>query len=84
MDITKLVALRVPSGEPLSSLYSVGLAKGTRLPLILAPTTVGTDSEVTPISVVTTSGGQKKNAVPSPLLLPDLAPLDAELMLGLL
>lgn len=52
------------------------------MPLILVPTTAGTGSEVTPVSVVTTGEGQK-NVVYSPLLLPDLAILDAELTLGL-
>jgi len=50
--------------------------------LILVPTTAGTGSEVTPISIVTTGEGEKKGVV-SPLLLPDIALLDAELTLGL-
>ena len=51
-------------------------------PLIQVPTTAGTGSEVTPISIVTT-GATTKMGVVSPLLLPDLALLDAELTLGL-
>jgi alcohol dehydrogenase class IV len=46
------------------------------------PTTAGTGSEVTPIAIVTTGEGEKKGVV-SPLLLPDLALLDADLTLGL-
>lgn len=46
------------------------------------PTTAGTGSEVTPIAVVTT-GEASKMGVVSPILLPDLALLDAELTLGL-
>ncbi len=45
---------------------------------MLVPTTAGTGSEVTPISIVTTGEGEKKGVV-SPVLLPDWAVLDAEL-----
>lgn len=82
MDAAKLAALLARSGEPLSDAYGVNQARGPRLPLILVPTTAGTGSEVTPISIVTTGVGEKKGVVSS-LLLPDLALLDAELTLGL-
>ena len=48
------------------------MAKGPRLPLILVPTTAGTGSEVTTISIVTVSESEKKGVV-SPQLLPDVA-----------
>jgi alcohol dehydrogenase class IV len=82
MDVAKLAALLARSGERLASVYGVGLAKGPRLPLILAPTTAGTGSEVTPIAIVTTGEAEKKGVV-SQLLLPDLAILDPDLTLGL-
>jgi alcohol dehydrogenase class IV len=46
------------------------------------PTTSGTGSEVTPISIVTT-GASEKMGVVSPVLLPDVALLDPELTFGL-
>jgi hypothetical protein len=49
---------------------------------VFAPTTAGTGSEVTPISIVTTPTTEKKGIV-SPKLLPDWAVLDPELTLGL-
>jgi alcohol dehydrogenase class IV len=49
---------------------------------LLAPTTAGTGSEVTPIAIVTTPTTEKKGVV-SPRLLPDWAILDPELTLGL-
>jgi alcohol dehydrogenase class IV len=82
MDVAKLVALLALGHEKLSDIYGVGMARGPRLPLVLAPTTAGTGSEVTPISIVTTGEGEKKGVV-SPVLLPDWAVLDAELTLGL-
>lgn len=82
MDVAKLAALLAGSCEALDAVYGVNLAKGPRLPLVLVPTTAGTGSEVTPISIVTTGEGEKKGVV-SPVLLPDLALLDAELTLGL-
>ncbi|MDD2058536.1 iron-containing alcohol dehydrogenase [Pseudomonas sp. GD03860] len=82
LDAAKLAALLACSGESLVEVYGINQAKGPRLPLILVPTTAGTGSEVTAVSVVTTGAGEK-NVVISPLLLPDLAVLDATLTLGL-
>jgi alcohol dehydrogenase class IV len=82
LDVAKLVALLACGREALSDIYGVGLATGPRLPLLLSPTTAGTGSEVTPISIVTTGAHEKKGVV-SPVLLPDVALLDPDLTLGL-
>jgi alcohol dehydrogenase class IV len=82
LDTAKLIAVLVGSNQPIDEMYGVGLVKGGRLPLVLAPTTAGTGSEVTPISIVTTGTNEKKGVV-SPQLLPDWAILDAELTVGL-
>ncbi|SDJ34773.1 iron-containing alcohol dehydrogenase [Pseudomonas indica] len=84
MDVAKLVALLAhpQCGQGLKDIYGVGNARGQRLPLIQVPTTAGTGSEVTPIAIVTT-GETTKMGVVSPMLLPDLALLDADLTLGL-
>ncbi|MEL6503266.1 MAG: iron-containing alcohol dehydrogenase [Pseudomonadota bacterium] len=82
MDTAKLIAVLVSSDQPIEEMYGVGLVKGDRLPMVLAPTTAGTGSEVTPISIVTTGTNEKKGVV-SHQLLPDWAVLDAELTVGL-
>ena len=83
MDTAKLVAyLAHPvQRQGLSDIYGVNQATGPRLPLIQVPTTAGTGSEVTPISIVTTATG--KSGVVANQLLPDLAILDAQLTIGL-
>lgn len=82
LDAAKLVALFTKSPQEISGAYGIGMAKGDRLPLILAPTTAGTGSEVTPISIITTGAAEKKGVV-APQLFPDWAVLDAELTVGL-
>jgi len=82
LDVAKLVALLALGREDLKDVYGVGNAKGPRLPLILVPTTSGTGSEVTPISIVTTGTNQKMGVV-TPVILPDVALLDPELTYGL-
>lgn len=82
MDVAKLIAVLVASDQPLSTMYGIGNVKSGRLPLVQVPTTAGTGSEVTPISIVTT-GATTKMGVVSPQLYADLAILDAELTVGL-
>ncbi|KAB7615214.1 iron-containing alcohol dehydrogenase [Amylibacter sp. SFDW26] len=84
MDTAKLISVLARPDRPqdLDEMYGVDMVKGGRLPLILAPTTAGTGSEVTPISIVTTRTSEKKGVV-SAQLYPDWAILDAELTIGL-
>jgi alcohol dehydrogenase class IV len=82
LDVAKLAALLLGSGEDLDGAWGVAQAKGPRLPLALIPTTAGTGSEVTPVSIITV-GADEKRGVSSPIILPDIAVLDAELTLGL-
>src|SRR5678815_2697308 len=52
MDVAKLAAYLLGSGDDLDSIWGVGKALGTRLPLVLVPTTAGTGSEATGVSVI--------------------------------
>ena len=82
MDVAKVASLIAGGGEQLAEVYGVNKARGPRLPLALVPTTAGTGSEVTPVAIITTGEAMKAGVV-SPLLLPDIAVLDAELTVGL-
>ena len=82
MDVAKLAAYLLGSGDELDSIWGVEIAKGRKLPLALIPTTAGTGSEATPISVITCEGGVKL-AVNARPLIADWAVLDASLTLGL-
>jgi alcohol dehydrogenase class IV len=82
MDVAKLAAYLLGSGDDLDSIWGVGLAQGQHLPLALVPTTAGTGSEATPVAVITCEGGEKRG-VNSPSLIADWAALDASLTLGM-
>lgn len=82
LDVAKVVALVCGSGEDIDDAWGVGNARGPRLPLALVPTTAGTGSEVTPVSIITV-GGDEKRGISSPVILPDIAILDPDLTLGL-
>jgi len=82
MDVAKLASYLLGSGDELDMIWGVDVARGQRLPLALVPTTAGTGSEASPISVITCEGGVKL-AVNARPLVADWAALDAGLTLGL-
>ena len=82
MDVAKLAAYLIGSGDDLDQIWGVGKAVGSGLPLALVPTTAGTGSEATAVSVITV-GGSVKNAVNASPLLAQWAVLDPELTTGL-
>ena len=82
MDVAKLAAYLLGSGDDLDKIWGVEVAVGKRLPLVLVPTTAGTGSEATPISIITVEGGTKL-AVSARALTADVAILDPTLTTGL-
>ena len=82
LDVAKLVSLLLVSNQNIETIWGVNNAIGPRIPLALIPTTAGTGSEVTPISIITMDDKAKKG-VSSKLILPDLAILDPLLTINL-
>jgi len=82
MDVAKLISLLLGTNQNIDTIWGVNNAKGPRIPLVLIPTTAGTGSEVTPISIITMDDKEKKG-VSSKLILPDLAILDPSLTINL-
>ena len=82
MDVAKLLAVLINGKQLLPDLYGVDKVTGGRLPLIQVPTTAGTGSEATMVSIITT-GETTKAGVVSRTLLADSIVLDAKLSLGL-
>lgn len=84
LDVAKIIAILADplQSQNLKDIYGVNNAKTPRLPLIVIPTTAGTGSEVTPISIVTT-GETTKTGIVSPVLYADVAILDANFTLSL-
>ena len=78
LDVAKIIAILAhpQQQQGLQDLYGVNQAKSPRLPVYLVPTTAGTGSEVTPISIVTT-GATSKTGIVAPILFADVAILDA-------
>ncbi|WP_108811761.1 iron-containing alcohol dehydrogenase [Sphingorhabdus sp. Alg231-15] len=83
LDTAKVVAaLAIEGAQSLSDIYGVAQLDRKGLPTILIPTTSGTGSEVTAISILTT-GETTKAGIVSPHLFADAAILDPCLTLGL-
>ena len=82
MDVAKLAAYLLGSEDDLDTIWGVGKAAGTGLPLTLVPTTAGTGSEATAVAIITLPGGEKRG-VSADALLAAHAVLDPSLTTGL-
>ncbi len=81
MDTAKLAAASVVNPGSLREYIGPNLLKKRGLPVICAPTTSGTGSEVTQYAVVNVDG--KKKTCTSPLIIPDVALVDPTLAVSL-
>jgi alcohol dehydrogenase class IV len=84
LDVAKAVAvLATAATDPLEHLEVIGAGRPISrpgLPCVAVPTTAGTGSEVTRNSVL--SGGGVKASLRSPLMLPKVAVVDPDLLVG--
>jgi alcohol dehydrogenase len=82
IDLAKVTALLLARGGDLSDYYTVNSVPGPILPLVALPTTAGTGSEATPVSVITDPKTEMKIGVASPHMIPRHAICDPQLTLG--
>jgi len=82
IDLAKVTALLLAHGGDLSDYYAVNSVPGPVLPLIALPTTAGTGSEATPVSVITDPATEMKIGVASPFMIPRHAICDPQLTVG--
>jgi len=82
MDLAKATALLLSHGGPIDQYYGEARVPGAVLPVIAVPTTAGTGSEVTPVSVLADENAVLKVGVSSHHLLPRWAVLDPHLTLS--
>lgn len=82
MDTAKVIAILINSTQSLEDIYGMDMVRAPRVPLALVPTTAGTGSEVTNISVITSDDDQKMGVVARELYA-DMAILDAALTLSM-
>jgi alcohol dehydrogenase class IV len=79
MDVAKLLAALVASGQNVREVFGIGLLAGRALTLACLPTTAGTGSEVSPNAILLDETAQLKKGVISPHLVPDAAFVDPQL-----
>ncbi len=82
MDTAKIIAVLMHSSQTLEEIYGMDQVTGSRAPLVPLPTTAGTGSEVTNISVITTDSDEKMGVLARQLYA-DTAILDASLTLSM-
>ncbi|AXY01191.1 iron-containing alcohol dehydrogenase [Vibrio alfacsensis] len=83
MDCAKVIAARVTNRRPIKRLAGLFRIWRAPAPLFVIPTTSGTGSEVTIAAVVSEPDTHKKTPLMDPKLVPLMAALDANLLLGL-
>ena len=83
MDAAKAVALLATNPGNIEDYEGRGKYKNPPLPVLAIPTTCGTASEVTWVSVVTHTGRMFKMSIKGPLMFPAVALVDPDLLISL-
>ena len=79
LDTAKAVAMLLTNGGSVEDYLGTGLVKRESLPCILIPTTSGTGAEVTPNALFYVPERRAKEAIVSPLIIPQVALVDPAL-----
>jgi len=83
IDASKAIAARATNDKPIEKMAGLFKLRKAPLPFFAIPTTAGTGSEVTIVSVVSDPVSHQKTPIIDPKLVPMMAALDGNLMLGL-
>lgn len=83
MDAAKAVALLATNPGRIEDYEGRGKYRNPPLPVLAIPTTCGTASEVTWVSVVTHTGRMFKMSIKGPLMFPAVALVDPDLLISL-
>lgn len=83
MDSAKAINILLTNGGQISDYAGVNMVKNPVLPLILIPTTSGTASEVTSVSVITDTSNHKKMVIAGQYVCGNIALCDPALTLNL-
>lgn len=83
IDASKAIAARATNNKPIEKMAGLFKLRKAPLPFFAIPTTAGTGSEVTIVSVVSDPETHQKTPIIDPKLVPMMAALDGKLMLGL-
>lgn len=83
MDAAKVIAAAATNDKPVEKLEGLMKVRRPPLPLYAVPTTAGTGSEVTIAAVISDPVTHAKKFFVDPKMLPLMAALDPELMVGL-
>jgi alcohol dehydrogenase len=83
LDVTKVAAILAAHDCTVESLVGIDQVPGRGVPTVLAPTTAGTGSEVTPIAVLSDEAADLKRGVVSDFLLAERAVIDPQFCLTL-
>ncbi len=83
LDAAKAVALLAANPGSIEEYEGKGKYKSPPLPVLAIPTTCGTASEVTWVSVITHTGRRFKMSIKGPLMFPAIALVDPDLLVTL-
>ncbi|MBM4305433.1 MAG: iron-containing alcohol dehydrogenase [Deltaproteobacteria bacterium] len=83
LDIAKITSILLTNSGKIDGFFGIDLVPNQGMPVILAPTTAGTGSEVTPIAILSDTKEKLKKGIVSSYLFPEVAIIDPKLTVGL-